>query len=89
MSNPLIVDPTGAAAVPGLTDVVELTERGAIILSHFHVIAQKLDWSIRCEQCGKDVQGYNSGEERYLSVRCGCREYRAEISASGRIRLGS
>lgn len=89
MAGPLLVDPSGNAAVPGEADVCELTERGAIVLSHFHVIAQKLNWSIRCEQCGQPIQGYNSGETRYLSVRCGCREYRAEISSAGRVRLGS
>ena len=89
MAAPLIVDPTGKGVVPNDADVCELTERGAIVLSHFHVIAQKLDWSIRCERCQQFVQGYNSGETRFLSVRCGCREYRAEISSAGRIRLGS
>lgn len=89
MPGPLLVDPGGAPIVPGEADVCELTERGAIVLSHFHVVAQKLNWSIRCEQCGQPVQGYNHAETRFLSVRCGCREYRAEMSAAGRVRLGS
>lgn len=89
MSQPLLVSPTGSTLVGGDTSVRDLTERGAIVLSHFHVIAQHLNWSIRCEKCGESVQGFNSGEERYLAVRCGCTEYRAEVSTAARARLGS
>lgn len=85
----LIVDPSGRPVVPDVaTDVCDLTEKGAIVLSHFHIIAQKLNWSIRCEHCGEPVQGYNSGHETFLSCRCGCREYRAEVSPAARRRLG-
>lgn len=89
MSAPLLVDPNGKALTHSEQDVCDLTEKGAIVLSHFHIIAQKLNWSIRCEHCGEPVQGYNNGHERYLSCRCGCREYRAEVSAASRQRFGS
>lgn len=88
MSAPLLVNPSGAPVRSAQSNVVDLTERGAIVLSHFHIIAQKLGWSIRCERCGEPVQGYNSGQEKYLAVRCGCTEYRADISPEARVRLG-
>lgn len=89
MAAPLLVDPSGNAVVHNETNVVELTPQGATVLSHFHVVAQKLEWSIRCELCGQPVQGYNSGHEKsYLAVQCGCREYRCEITPELRRRLG-
>lgn len=78
MSRGLIINPsTGRAA----NDVVDLTERGAITLSNFHMLAQMFNWGIRCNQCGQMVQGNNqTTNAKYLVVQCGCREYRAEIT---------
>lgn len=88
MAAPLLVDPAGRPLVNAQANVVELTPQGAIVLSHFHIVAQKLNWSIRCENCGQPIQGYNTGHETYLSVQCGCREYRCEVDADLRRRLG-
>lgn len=85
MSAPLIVDPFGAPVIPA--EKLDLTEKGAIVLSHFHVIAQKFNWSIRCEECGQPLQGYNAGHEKYMAVRCGCREFVAEVTPSARGRI--
>lgn len=74
----LIINPsTGKAAS---ADVVDLTIKGAVVLSNFHVLAQRFNWSIRCESCGQPVQGNNGnpGTDKYLSVACGCKEYRCE-----------
>lgn len=89
MPGPLLVDPRGNALTPSPSDVVDLTEKGAIVLSHFHIIAQRLEWGIVCSICGQPVQGHNSGQEKYLAVRCGCREYRADVSDAARRRFGS
>jgi hypothetical protein len=80
MDQALIINPA--------KDVVDLTERGAIVLANLHILANKLDWSLRCERCGQPVQGRNNtSEAKFLSVQCGCREYRAEISTRNRGRI--
>jgi hypothetical protein len=61
-------------------DVVDLTERGAITMANFHMVANQLNWSVRCEKCGGAVQGKNSTSDAAIIVlECGCREYRAAI----------
>lgn len=82
----LIVDPSGRP-VSAPSDVVEFSAKGVVVLTHFHIIAQKYNWSIRCEKCGQPVQGLNNGaEKKYMSISCGCTEYRADISEiAGRV----
>ena len=62
-------------------DKVELSERGAITLANFHMLAGQFNWSVRCERCGSPVQGRNSTTDaNYLAVACRCREYVAQIT---------
>lgn len=88
MGKPLLVSPSGESLVPDPDqEVVEFNDKGMMVMSHFHILAQRYNWSIRCEKCGQPIQGYNSGNEaKYMSLRCECREYRADItSIRGRI----
>ena len=83
MTAPIFA-PDGTLATP--ESVHELTVKGAVVLSHFHIIAQKFGWSIRCEKCGQPIQGFNSGNDKYVAVRCGCTEWRCESKdLAGRI----
>jgi len=83
-NNPLLFNAQGGVATP--ESVHELTPKGAIVLSHFHIIAQKFGWSIRCEKCGSTIQGFNTGNDKYVSVRCKCSEWRCESKdLAGRI----
>lgn len=75
-NNPLLFNAQGGIATP--ESVHELTVKGAIVLSHFHIIAQRFNWSIRCEKCGNTIQGFNSGNDKYVAVRCKCSEWRCE-----------
>ena len=81
---PLLFDQFGGAARKG--NVHELTAKGAITLSHLHVIAQHFNWSLRCEKCGSAIQGHNSGNDKYFVIRCSCSEWRCESAGiAGRL----
>lgn len=84
MGNPLLFNAQGGTATP--QDTHDLTAKGAIVLSNFHILAQRFGWAIICNKCGKPIQGFNTGNDKFLSVRCGCSEWRCESKdLAGRI----